>query len=400
MRRNLFGRITRWWPHFLTLLLWPVLTGQKSQSGNFQLSDLEANYGGPAVVPTSFYVTIFFIVGGLVGGFFYLKRYREQQAMAEQKRIAREKVEHTLSTIYESLKMEEGEVELVRRLAGEREADDLLSMMRNNKIFEEAVQEFWEREELDEETQTALHAMRHKLQFIISNKDCSVVSTKMLVPNMRLECQVAVKGRQLAFISLVKDVTEGGVRIDPPMIKRRPANLKQFKKIKCRIRRHGDADYEFSLNVKEQKAETPSVVWLSHSSDIRKMAIRESERIEMKQAANLRRVDPNDYDLRERLNRRPPEEYNIKSTIVDMSAGGMKLLVKQKMEDPLKPGDILLFHLHGASLREDLAANVVGAIQRDKHTDIHLQFRDNSTLTRIKLLQYLHRLKKQQNAAA
>ena len=45
----------------------------------------------------------------------------------------------TLHTLYESLKMSEDEVELVHRLGNKREAEEILSMMRSNKLFEEAV---------------------------------------------------------------------------------------------------------------------------------------------------------------------------------------------------------------------------------------------------------------------
>lgn len=384
----------------LSPLLWFWLCGQKSQSGNFQLSDLEANYSGPAVVPTSFYVMVFFAVSAAVGGFFGLRYYRTRQEQMEQLRISRDKIERTLSTLYESLKMAEDEVELVRRLGHNREADDILSLMRSNKLFEDAVEELHQNEELDEETLAGIQAMRQKLQFTVSNRDCEVVTTKMFLSNMRVECQVTAKGKQLGFISLIKEVSERGVRIDPPMIKRKPANLRQFKVIRCRVRRNGDADYEFTLPVIEQKTETPSVVWLGHSRDIRKMAIRESERLDMNQKAKFRRMDPADYDVRERLHRLEPSAYKLEGTILDMSAGGIKLSIGQKLDEPLKQGDILLFHLPGASLREDLAATVLATIPRGKQMDVHMKFQDSNPLTRIKLLQFLHRVKKQRSAAA
>ena len=396
---KIFVQIHRRFLLLISPLLWFWLCGQKSAAGNFELSDLSATYDAPAVIPTSFYVGVAFAITAAVGGFFGLRFYRAKMEELEQIRIKREQTDMTLHTLYESLKMSEDEVELVHRLGNKREAEEILSMMRSNKLFEEAVNELIEEGSLDAELMAAIHAMRTKLQFNLTNKDCEVINTKMLLPNMRVECSVTAKGRQLAFISLIKEVSERGVRIDPPMIKRRPANLLQFKVIKCRVRRQGDADYEFALRVEEQKTETPGIVWLGHSSDIRKMAIRESERLELNQDALFRRVEASEYEPEMRSVHGSADAYKIKGKIIDMSAGGMKLAITQKLEDPLKNGEILLFHLSGASLRENMAATVLATIPSGKQLNVHLQFRDSNALTRIKLLQFLHRYKKQQAAA-
>ena len=106
-----------------------------------------------------------------------------------------------------------------------------------------------------------------------------------------------------------------------------------------------DADYEFALRVEEQKTETPGIVWLGHSSDIRKMAIRESERLELNQDALFRRVEASEYEPEMRSVHGSTDAYKIKGKIIERSAGGMKLAITQKLEDPLKNGEILLFHL-------------------------------------------------------
>ena len=69
------------------------------------------------------------------------------------------------------------------------------------------------------------------------------------------------------------------------------------------------------------------------------------------------------------------------------------------IEPGTKNGEILLFHLSGASLRENMAATVLATIPSSKQLNVHLQFRDSNALMRIKLLQFLHRYKKQQAAA-
>jgi c-di-GMP-binding flagellar brake protein YcgR len=383
----------------LLLLTSPILWIWLSGQNDFQLSDLQANYDTPAVIPTSFYIGVAFAISATVGGFFGLRFYRAKMEELQQIRIKREQTDMTLHTLYESLKMSEDEVELVHKLGSNREAEEILSMMRDNKLFEEAVGELLSVGSLDADLMLAIHAMRTKLQFNLTNKDCEVITTKMLLSNMRVECSVTAKGRQMAFISLIKEVGERGVRIDPPMIKRRPANILQFKVIRCRVRRQGDADYEFSMKVEEQKTETPAIVWLGHTNDICKMAIRESERLELNRDGLFRRLEASEYGPEMRSAHGSVDEYKVKGKILDMSAGGMKLAITQKLEDPLKDGEVLLFHLSDASLREDMAATVLATIPSSKQLNVHLQFRDSNALTRIKLMQFLHRYKKHQAAA-
>ena len=78
------------------------------------------------------------------------------------------------------------------------------------------------------------------------------------------------------------------------------------------------------------------------------MAIRESERLELNRDALFE-----EWKLANTTEMRSVHEsadaYKIIGKIIDMSAGGMKLAITQKLEDPLKNGEVLLFHLSGAS---------------------------------------------------
>ena len=67
----------------------------------------------------------------------------------------------------------------------------------------------------------------------------------------------------------------------PPKVKNRPANMKQFTELQCRIRRENDADYEFKLKIIGQLVRDLNAVILEHTSNIRRLHIRNSERLHL-----------------------------------------------------------------------------------------------------------------------
>ena len=82
-----------------------------------------------------------------------------------------------------------------------------------------------------------------------------------------------------------------------------------------------------------------------------------------------------------------------------MSAGGIKVQLKELPSDGIKKEDVFLFHLPYASLRKKLAVSVLDVVSYEGLSDIHCEFRDEDMLTRMKLNQYLHRRKLSMEAA-
>ena len=71
----------------------------------------------------------------------------------------------------------------------------------------------------------------------------------MLEPGTHLECQILHNEKNVVFMSNVLDSNETELMLKPPKVKNRPANMKQFTELQCRIRRENDADYEFKLKI-------------------------------------------------------------------------------------------------------------------------------------------------------
>ena len=82
-----------------------------------------------------------------------------------------------------------------------------------------------------------------------------------------------------------------------------------------------------------------------------------------------------------------------------MSAGGIKIQLKELPPFEIKMEDVFLFHLPYASLRKKLAVSVLEVVSSEGLSDIHCEFRDVDMLTRMKLNQYLHRRKLSMEAA-
>jgi hypothetical protein len=196
----------------------------------------------------------------------------------------------------------------------------------------------------------------------------------------------------------ILDANESHLYIKPPSVKKRPANLKQFPSIHCRLRRANDADYEFDVDIVDQLIDEMNAVILKQTSEIHKMTIRESERVPMDMEMNFQLVSDAQYDLEHKFEAEEQERDMVTATIKDMSGGGMKLQMKDLQG--LNKDDVLIFHLSRASIRRDLAASVMNIVPRGGLYDLHLKYRDNDTITKMKINQYLHRATKNMEAKA
>jgi len=89
----------------------------------------------------------------------------------------------------------------------------------------------------------------------------------------------------------------------------------------------------------------------------------------------------------------------LSGIIKDMSAGGIKIELKELPSDGINREDVFIFHLPHASLRKKLAVSVIDVIPHEVVSDIHCEFRDLDMLTRMKINQFLHRRKLSMEAA-
>ena len=148
----------------------------------------------------------------------------------------------------------------------------------------------------------------------------------------------------------------------------------------------------------DQLVDEMNAVILKQTSDIRKMTIRGSMRVPMDMEMNFQLVSEAQYDLEHKFEAEEQDRESITAMIRDMSTGGMKLQLRELQG--IDKGDVLIFHMPSASLRRDIAASVMNIVARGGLYDMHMKFRDNDTITRMKINQFLHRATKNIEAMA
>ena len=382
----------------LTLLplAWLMLCGidRGPKESNFALGDLQANYEGPSVIPTSFYFLLAFVIAAGVGGFFLLRYIRAKQEQEELDKIVDEQAQLELDTELEARRVSEENREFLRELCDTEDPVELVPVIMSFEEFEKVVEEFKASPRFRAPALAQIFNLRKALGFTIKNSEYAFLCTQMLLNGTKLECQIHSKGKSVAFMTSVLDANETELLIKPPTVKRRPANLKQFPEIACRLRREGDADYDFTLRVLDQITDEMNAVVLEQSKHIRTMRIRQSERISVNIEMDFQLVSEAQYELEKMEEQSRGEHIPITAKVVDMSAGGIKLQISKMPARPIITGDVLVFHLARSSLRQDLAAGVLQVVPRGGLFDLHTTFREMDTLTRIKINQYLDRVQK------
>ncbi|MBP45985.1 MAG: hypothetical protein CL925_16500 [Deltaproteobacteria bacterium] len=394
-----------YWGFGITVL-WFLLCGvdrSGSTSPSFNTADLETanlfqSMPPPSTWPISFWIALFILVFGSIGGFFGIKYLREKQAQDELDAIIDEQAQLGLDTELENKNIEQEARDFLEEMCGTSDPVDLFPIISSNELFEEKAEEYKNSERFREEGLSQLYDLRRSLEFSIKNPEVPFLNTQMLEKGLKLECKITHKSRNVIFMTSILDANESHLYIKPPSVKKRPANLKQFPSIHCRLRRSNDADYEFDLEIVNQLIDEMNAVILKQTSVINKMTIRESERIPMEMEMNFQRVSEAQYDLEHKFEAEEQERDRVTSLIRDMSAGGMKI----QMDDlqGLTKGDVLVFHLPRASLRRDLAASLTNIVPRGGMNDLHFKFRDIDTITKMKINQYLHRATKNMEAKA
>ena len=402
--RNLIKKFENLITGFGFVILWFLLCGiDRSNKPSFSTTDLETSnlfqaMPPPSTWPISFWIALFFLVFGSIGGFYGVRYLREKQAQEELDAIVDEQAQMGLETEYENKKIDEETREFVTELCGTVDPVDILPVISSSELFEQTVIDFKESDRFEEEAYPKIFELRKSLEFTIKNLDWPFLNTQMLEKGMKIECEIRHKSRNVVFMTSILDANESHLYIKPPSVKKRPANLKQFPSIHCRLRRANDADYEFDVEIVDQLIDEMNAVILKQTSEIHKMTIRESERVPMDMEMNFQLVSDAQYDLEHKFEAEEQERDMVTATIKDMSGGGMKLQMKDLQG--LNKDDVLIFHLSMASLRRDLAASVMNIVPRGGLYDLHLKYRDNDTITKMKINQYLHRATKNMEAKA
>ncbi len=412
--KSVFQRIIRYGAKVierLTLLtipfvLWFMLSGQfrKSYEGRPQALDggnlSVFKFKQPKVAVSTPEWVYWATGGGLLAvalGFVFLIRFKKYQEEMQRKKVAEEKAHLRLDVILSKLNIILPERKLLEALAnGASHPDDILPLVESVEDFEGKVTEF-KKTKPDAKVLKSIYNLRHKLGFDVNNKRANFISTQMLAGGIKLECQIPHPTKQVLFVSTILTVSENGILLKPPTVKKKPVNLKRYPHLVCRIRRGEEADYEFQLPILNQIFGKPNAIVLGHTNNIKKMFIRESERVKVDIFTTFYAMTEeklNSLGTGVSITKSDIALESVNGQIVDMSVGGLKAEV-EKLPKNFEEGDLLIFHIQGANLREDMKARVLKINPRGSEYDIHMQFFRTRELERLKIKKFIFRTQKQ-----
>jgi PilZ domain len=327
------------------------------------------------------------LAGVAVFAFFYLRSHRRKAELAEQREEAR------LKLLVSEMNLGRTEIQLLTTLVGTVDTSRLLEMMDSRDNFEEAVQRFREANP----THPALRrvsALRQRLDYGFSNIRNPFVDTRMLAPGTRLRCRIRLAKREVSFLTTLLAINENQFIIRPPTAKGKPVGLGNLRELQFRVSREHDAEYEFTCPVEGQLPTGAKPVMCGHTRTISRMLFRNADRIDVDLPTEFYVIRQEFANERTAGNLRALDsQYRFDGAIKDISIGGA-LVFKQGGPDQLSEGDMVVFRLAEAHIKDDVVGQVMGLFPRDDgQTQVHLQFLGLRELNRLKLGKFLVSLK-------
>lgn len=327
--------------------------------------------------------------------------YLVSQKFLNKRREAREELERAsmkLDLMYTRFQLASEERRLVEELAGGTTSEFVSPILEEVENFEKKVEEWKAQPHENKELQRVFN-LRQRLGYDFGNKRCQFIRTQMLNPGLekKLECQLPITEKVVLFMTPILDVTESRIVIKPPTIKGKPANLKKFPYLICKIRRDDDAEYEFKLPVLNQISGKMNVVVLGHAKEINKMFIRESDRIECQIQSTFAILNDQQLEQKMTAGKKAKGEMvldTFDAMIVDISQGGAKIVTQKPPVMPVA-NNFVLFNILGANLKEDVMAKVLRVIEKDGMVTINIQFHRLRELVRMRINKFLFTLQKE-----
>ena len=337
------------------------------------------------VIATVFVILIFLGFGALVGYIF--NQRKRMRNLSEQREDAR------MRLLVSELTLKEKDLKLLAVITESEEPAKLVPMMEDRVIFEENLVRFMESHP-DSVALKGVNQIRQKMEFGFNNIRNPFNHTRMMAPGIRIQCRVKLPKKEVTFLTSILGINEHFFIIRPPSSKGKPVSLNKLKSLKFLVSRENDGEYEFSSPILGQQADGVKAVRMGHTHDISRMLFRNAERVHMELETNFFVIRQEYATNRALASLKAVEsQYKIRGSIRDLSTGGA-LVVADARDTVLQDGDIIIFTLPDAQIREDLVSQVVGIMEPEKDViQFHLQFQGMKEINRLKVSRFLDRLK-------
>ena len=385
---------------------WLLLCGisRSPKEAKFGLQDLQTTnmlQSMPPLseIPLSFYFSAGGFVSSVVGGIILVRYLHKKKIREDLEQIAEDQAQLSVDSEFEARHVDNEERNFLIELCGTSDPTELLSVIMHVEKYEKKVEDYKNSTNFTKDDLNNIFMLRKSLHFSFKNTEVEFYSTQMIEVGTQLEFQIRHEQKNIVFMSTVLDSNETQLLIKPPTVKRRPANIRQFKELHCNIRRVNDADYEFKFEIAGQLKTDLNAVILRHTNKIRKLQIRISERLPMELEIDFQLLSSEQFEMEQKFDLGHLQHHKLAGIIKDLSAGGLKVQLDELPPQGINKSDVFLFHLPYASLRKNLAASVLDIIPSNGLIDVHFVFRDIDMLTHMKINQYLHRRKISMQAA-
>ena len=260
----------------------------------------------------------------------------------------------------------------------------------------EAAQEFREANP-DDPAVKRIPQLRQRLGYGFGNLRNPFTNTRMLQPGLRMQCTVPHPKRPVRFVTTLLGGGERSFFVRPPTSKGKPVNLSRFPSLTFKVAREQDAEYEFTSNILGQTQTGTNAVAMEHTSSVQKLLFRNAPRIPMAIDVQFFVIKQEiAAERKHRVFKRQESQYSLHGRIEDLSLGGLRLVSELPEQRPAE-GDILVFQLPQAHIKEDLVSEIIEILTPSPDRIVlRAQLIGTKELNRLKLSKFLQDQKEAQ----
>lgn len=261
------------------------------------------------------------------------------------------------------------------------EPDKLLS---SNKNFEKAVAKLRKISPADL-LLPKINSLRENLGYTFNNRRNYFVCTQMLPSGQKLRVSINNKGKFHSYIGTILNSNEEEFWVKPPTVKGKTVDLSKFKILGFSIFRKNDGEYRFTCRLKTQLNKPQHALVMAHVNKIKKLHIREYARYKLQFEKKFYFMVSDKKGEKKDTSKESPQ---ISGTVVDISQGGLKFILKEKPEN-IVIGIKVLLNLEEAKIKQDVHCEIVKISSDKENKYIHLQFMNLSELNRLYLEKFI-----------
>lgn len=262
-------------------------------------------------------------------------------------------------------------------------------LLESREAFEETIARFVAAYPDDAAVKQA-PALRQRMGYGFGNPRYPFDNTRMLLPGGKMRCRIRIGGREHSFVTIILAVTERQFFLRAPTSRGKPVPMDGIPDAILRISRSDDAEYEFVSNLLGLTQTKPPAMIFDHATEISKLLFRLAPRIAVSVATQFYVIRQEIAAERSHFKFKAQEsQYALQGELKDISLGGAMVELVVTNTAP-QEGDVIVFRLPEAQIKEDVVAQVVGTSSNSDHSlTTHLQFAGMNELNRLKLNKFI-----------